>query len=148
MAAITQSIDISRPPEDVFSYVTDPSHLPEWQESALSVRREGDAPLAVGSRLVVTRRAAGREQAATTEVAELNPPRSWGFRGLDGPVRAIERGTIEPLDDGKRSRVTIALDFEAYGIGKLLLPLVVRPAARSQLPRNGQKLKALLERGA
>ena len=29
MAAIVESIEISRRPEDVFSYVTDPSHLPE-----------------------------------------------------------------------------------------------------------------------
>ena len=46
MAAIVESIDISRRPEDVFSYVTDPSHFPEWQDSVVSARREGDAPLA------------------------------------------------------------------------------------------------------
>src|SRR3954452_12238061 len=49
MAAIMESIDISRRPEDVFSYVTDPLRFSEWQESVVSVRREGDtrAPLAV-----------------------------------------------------------------------------------------------------
>ncbi len=31
MALIVESIEISRRPEDVFSYVTDPSRLPEWQ---------------------------------------------------------------------------------------------------------------------
>ena len=35
MAPIVESIEISRSPEDVFSYVTDPSHLPEWQGEAL-----------------------------------------------------------------------------------------------------------------
>ncbi len=148
MAAIVFSIDLSRRPEDVFSYVTDPSRLPEWQESVVSVRREGDAQLAVGSRAVVTRRVGRRELPTTAEVAALNPPRSWGTRGIDGPVRGIERGTIEPLDDGERSRVTIALDFEAHGIGKLLVPLIIRWQARRQLPRNEQKLKELLERGA
>lgn len=84
----------------------------------------------------------------TAEVAELKPPRSWGIRGVDGPVRGIVKGTIEPLDDGERSRVTIALQFEAHGIGKLLVPLVVRRQARSEMPRNEQKLKEVLERGA
>jgi len=37
MAPIVESIEISRSPEDVFPYVTDPSHLPEWQESVVSV---------------------------------------------------------------------------------------------------------------
>jgi uncharacterized protein YndB with AHSA1/START domain len=145
MTAIKESIDISRRPEDVFTYVTDSSHLPEWQESAVSVRPVGDAPLAVGSRVVVTRRVGRREFPMTMEVAELDPPRSWRFRGVDGPVRGHVKGTIEPLGDGERSRLTLSLDFEAHGIGKLLVPLVVRPHVRKEMPRNEQKLKGLLE---
>jgi uncharacterized protein YndB with AHSA1/START domain len=38
MAPIVSSIEISRRPEDVFTYLTNPSHLPDWQESAVSVR--------------------------------------------------------------------------------------------------------------
>ena len=148
MAPIVESIEISRRPEDVFSYVTDPSRVSEWQESVVSVRREGDAALAVGSRVVVTRRVGRRELAMTTELTELNPPSSWAVRGIDGPIRGIVEGTIEPLGDGDRSRVTIALDFEAHGIGKLLVPLVVRRQARTEMPRNQQKLKERLESGA
>jgi uncharacterized protein YndB with AHSA1/START domain len=148
MAPIVESIDISRRADDVFSYVTDPSHLPEWQESAVSVRREGDGPVAVGTKAVVTRRVGRRDRAMPVELSELNPPRSWAVRGTDGAVRGIVKGTIEPLDDGERSRVTIALDFEAHGIGKLLVPLVVRRQARAELPRNEQKLKERLESGS
>jgi hypothetical protein len=43
--------------------------------------------------------------------------------------------------------VTIALDFEGHGIGKLLIPLVVRRQARTEMPRNLQKLKERLESG-
>lgn len=147
MAPIVNSVEISRSPEDVFSYVTDPSRLPEWQESVVSVRREGDAPLTVGSRVVTTRRIGRREQAMTMELTELNRPSSWAVRGIDGPVRGIVRGTIEPLGDGERSRVTIELDFEGHGIGKLLVPLIVRRQARTEMPRNQQKLKERLETG-
>jgi hypothetical protein len=66
-------------------------------------------------------------------------------RGGGGPLIATAEGTIEPLADGERSRVTIALDFEAHGLGRLLLPLV-RRQARKQLPRNEQQLKEMLER--
>ena len=41
MAPIVSSIEIARPPEEVFSYVTDPSRLAEWQESVVSTRMEG-----------------------------------------------------------------------------------------------------------
>jgi uncharacterized protein YndB with AHSA1/START domain len=148
MAPIVESIEISRRPEEVFSYVTDPSRLPEWQESVVSVRREDDSPIAVGSKVVVTRRIGRREQPMTTELTELNPPRSWAVRGIDGPVRGNVKGTIEPLDDGARSRVTIELDLEGRGIGKLLVPLVVRRQAEKEVPRNQKRLKERLESGA
>ncbi|MET7619672.1 SRPBCC family protein [Streptomyces sp. NPDC005408] len=148
MSTIKESVDISRRPEDVYSYVTDPSHLTEWQESAVSVRPLGDAPMAVGSKMVVTRRIGRREFPMTMEVVELDPPRSWHMKGIDGPVRGDVHGTIEPLGDGDRSRLTLDLDFESHGMGKLLVPLVVRPHARKEMPKNEQKLKGLLESGA
>ena len=148
MAAIVASVEISRSPEDVFAYVTDPSHFPEWQESVVSVRRDRDAPPAVGSTAVVTRRVGRRRALVTEEITELQPPRRWAARGVDGPVRGIVDGTIAPLDHGNRSRVTIALDFEAHGIGRLLVALVIRPQARTQLPRNQDTLKRVLERQA
>src|SRR6266508_161688 len=148
MAPIISTVEISRSPEVVFAYVTDPSHLPEWQESVVGVKTDESAPAHGGSRAVVTRRVGRREMKMTAEIADLDPPRSWRVRGVDGPVRGNVRGTIEPLDDGARSRVTIELDFEGHGIGKLLVPLVVRRQAQKELPRNAQRLKERLESGA
>ncbi|MFC8275891.1 SRPBCC family protein [Streptomyces sp. NPDC057271] len=148
MSAIKESIDISRRPEEVFSYVTDPTHLPDWQESAVSVRPLGDIPLRVGSKVAVTRRMGRHEMVSTMQVIDMDPPRSWHLHGIDGPVRGDVQGRIEPIDDGTHSRLTISLDFEGYGKGKMLVPLVVRPHTRKELPRNEQNLKGILEAGA
>ncbi len=80
--------------------------------------------------------------------ARRAPGSRWAVRGIDGRVRAIVNGTVEPLDDAARSRVTIELDFEGRGIGKVLVPLVVRRQAQGELPRNLQNLKQRLEGGA
>jgi uncharacterized protein YndB with AHSA1/START domain len=146
VAVIVESIEIRRRPEDVFSYITDPSRLGEWQESVVSAHLEG-GPLGVGSRMIQTRRVDrfGYERTMTMEVTEHDPPRRWAFRGIDGPVRAIGKGTVEPLEDGARSRLTIELDFEGHGIGKLLVPLVARRRARNEVPRNQRRLKERLE---
>jgi uncharacterized protein YndB with AHSA1/START domain len=94
MAEIVESVEISRRPEDVFSYVADPSHHPEWIHNVVSAYREGDAPLAVGSRVLVTRRVGPWELRYTEEMAELNPPTSWANRGVGGiPVIAFASGT-------------------------------------------------------
>jgi hypothetical protein len=92
----------------------------------VSARPEGDAPSGLGSRAVVTRRAGPRTLTRIEQITELNPPSTWAVRGVGGPLVATAKGTIQPLADGERSRVTIVLDFEAHGIGKLLVPLLRR----------------------
>jgi hypothetical protein len=146
MTAVMESIEVSRRPEEVFWYAADPAHFPEWQNSVVSVRREDDAGLAVGSTAVVARKVGPRTMSSTEEIIELNPPKAWMVRAVGAGVTAIARGTIEPLEQGRRSRVTIALEFEPHGIGRLLVPLVVRRQARRQLPQNEQNLKKVLER--
>jgi hypothetical protein len=49
------------------------------------------------------------------------------------------------LRNGRRSRVTIELDFDGHGVGKLLVPLVVRREARKEMPANLLALKERLE---
>jgi uncharacterized protein YndB with AHSA1/START domain len=147
VAAIVHSVEISRRPEDVFAYVTDVRHWSDWQEGLVSARREGEGPMAVGSRAAMTRRIGGRERIVTTEMTDYSPPRAYGFRGIDGPIRPIGKGTVEPVGDGTRSRLTFELEFEGHGWGKLLLPLV-RRQARRDVPQGHDNLRRHLERGA
>ena len=144
MAPITTSTEIARPAGEVFAYVTDPSTMPEWQHSAVSGRM--DAPTTrVGSKCTTVRRIGGREREVTTEITEYDRPYRWADRGIDGPIRAIVTVTVEPLGDRSRSRLTIELDFTGHGIGKLLVPLIVRRQAAGEMPGNMRRLKQRLE---
>jgi hypothetical protein len=102
-------------------------------------------PTRVGSRCTTVRKIGGSEREVVTEITEYDPPRRWADRGISGPIRAIVEVTVEPLADSSRSRVTIELDFTGHGIGRLLVPLVVRRQAASEMPRNMQRLKQRLE---
>jgi uncharacterized protein YndB with AHSA1/START domain len=148
MAAIVSKVEIAGRADEVFSYVTDPSRFPEWQQGVVSGRMEGGGTHGVGARCITTRRIGGAERASTSEVTEINPPSRWAVRGLDGPIRAIVNVTVEPLNETARSRVTIEVDFEGHGIGKLLVPLVVRRQAEREMPQNLQKLKERIESAA
>jgi len=145
MAPIVHVVEIDRDPEEVFAYVTDPSRFTEWQAEVVSARAEDSGPLQEGSRLAMTRRMGGREQTMTAEYTEYDSPRSYAFRVLDGPVRALGKGSIEPLGDGDRTRFTMEIDFEGHGIGKLLVPLVVRRQAAKELAESHEDLKRMLE---
>lgn len=145
MTPISTSAEIARPPDEVFAYVTDPGRFAEWQAGVVDGRMEGEAPHGVGERCLSTRRIGGAERPVTSEITHLDPPRTWGVRGIDGPIRAIVDVTVEPLEDGRRSGLTITLDFTGRGIGKLLVPLVVRRQAKKEMPTNLQRLKQRLE---
>jgi hypothetical protein len=89
MAAIVESIEIARTPDDVFTYATDFSHFPDWQTRVLSARPEGNTPAVVGSKATVTRQAGPRTLTRSEEIIALNPPSSWTVRGTGGPITAI-----------------------------------------------------------
>jgi uncharacterized protein YndB with AHSA1/START domain len=146
MAPITTSTEIGRPVEDVFAYVTDPRTMPEWQQGA--VRGHMDGPTTrVGSRCTTVRKIGRREREVTTEITEYDPPHRWADRGIEGPIRAIVAVTVEPLAEGTGSRVSIELDFSGHGVGKLLVPLIVRRQAAGEMPENMRRLKQRLEAG-
>lgn len=143
---IVHTVEIARRPEEVFAYLTDDlSRHREWQTSVRQMRVEPAGPARRGSKVFITRRVGPRERTFTSEITEVTAPRTYAFRGIDGPVRAIGRDTIEPILDGTRSRVTSSLDFEGVGIGKLLIPFV-RRRARRELPVDYTRLKEHLEK--
>jgi uncharacterized protein YndB with AHSA1/START domain len=145
MAPIVSTIDIARPQEEVFAYVTDPTTFAEWQAGVVRGSMEGGKTPSVGSKCMMTRRIGGAERESTSKLIKLDPSTSWVVHGIDGPIRAIVDVTVEPLDAGAQSRVRIELDFEGHGIGKLLVPLVVRRQARTEMPANCARLKQQLE---
>jgi uncharacterized protein YndB with AHSA1/START domain len=146
MAVIRESIEIARRPEDVFAYLNDFSRHGEWQSNLVSARVETEGPVRVGTRVSETRRMGKRVQPVPIEITEHDPPRSFAFRGTEGPIRPVGRGTVEPVGDGSRSRFTIELELVGHGFGKLIAPLATSQA-RKDIPKNQQKLKELLESG-
>lgn len=140
MAPIVHSVEISRSPEVVSSALVDVARFHEWQESLVSARVLGEGPLGRGSRVSNLRRLGPITLSMDNEITDYDPPRSYAFRGLDGPVRVTGRGTLEPVGDGDRTRFTLELEFEGHGSGKLLLPLV-RLQARRELAASNVKLK-------
>jgi hypothetical protein len=146
MAPIVNSVEVDRPAPEVFAYATDPTRFHEWQSDVVEGRLEAAEAVAVGDRCLMTRRVGGSERASTSVVTLVDPPRTWGVRGIDGPIRAVVDVTVDPLTDS-RSRLTVAIDFTGHGIGKALVPTVVRGQARKEMPANLATLKARLEAG-
>jgi uncharacterized protein YndB with AHSA1/START domain len=150
MPPIVTSAEIDRPAAEVFAYATDPARFSEWQKGVVEGHMDGAAdgtqPPAAGAKCVTTRRIGGANRPSTSELVHIDPPASWGVRGIDGPIRAAVDVLVEPLS-GSRSRLTISVDFTGHGIGKILVPLMVRREARKEMPANMAALKQKMEAG-
>jgi carbon monoxide dehydrogenase subunit G len=147
MAPIVTSAEIGRPAAEVFAYATDPARFKEWQKGVVDGHMDspdGASAPVVGATCVTTRRIGGASRPSTSVLTHIDPPKAWGVRGTDGPIRAEVEVLVEPLA-ADRSRLTISVDFAGHGIGKILVPLMVRREARKEMPENMAALKQRVE---
>lgn len=127
MRPFTLEIDVDRPVEEVFAYLTDPSRLHEWQAGVVEVRHDG--PLRAGSRLVEVRKGPGGKRVEqTVEVAAWEPPRVFDLRILDGPIEVHGDHRLEGVDG--RTRITVTAHGRLPGLKRLLRPVLPRVLAR------------------
>ena len=143
MIDFTVETEIVRPPDEVFSYATDPANLATWQTNTLSAVAEGDGPIGVGTRVREVHRAPGGKQLASlVEVSEYEPDRAFALRIVEGSLPLDARMTFEPTELGTRLR------FRAHGrtIGAMRLaePLL-RRTLRRQFAGYCATLKRVLE---
>ncbi len=148
MPPIVTSAEIERPAAEVFACATDPARFSQWQKGVVDGHLDGPADASglprPGALCVTTRRIGGASRPVTSELAHIDPPRTWGVRGIDGPIRTTVDVLVEPVTDS-RSRLTISVNFTGHGIGKVLVPLMVRREARKEMPDNMAALKRLIE---
>jgi hypothetical protein len=148
MSPIVASTEVERSADEVFAYATDPARFGEWQKGVVEGHVDGptsgDGWPAPGARCLTTRRIGGADRQVVSEFSHVDPPKTWGVRGVDGPIRAAVDVVVEPITDS-RARLTISVDFAGHGIGKLLVPLFVRPEARREMPDNLAALKERME---
>jgi hypothetical protein len=135
MAPTIASTVVDRAAAEVFAYATDPTRFHEWQQGVIDGHLDQPGPAQVGTKCLTTRRIGGANRAVTAELTHI-----------DGPIRATVDVTVEPLSETS-SRLTIAVDFDGHGIGKLLVPLIIRRQAQKEMPANVEALKRRVEAG-
>jgi hypothetical protein len=115
---IVTSAEIERPAGETFAYATDPAWFSEWQKGVVDGHMDGPAD--------DTQPPAVGTKCATT-------------RRIGGANRSSTSELVP--------RLTISVDFTGRGIGKILVPLVVRRKARKEMPANMAMLKQRMEAG-
>ncbi len=138
-----ESVEIDRPPEEVFSYVANPENLPEWSNLVLEVRKDAEGQLQEGDRFSVVAKFLGRRFETPFEVSAHEPPRRHSDRSMGGPFEQEYIYTFEETAGGK-TRLTHVVEAEPGGFFRLVGPLLERAGSR-QFRADLQSLKDLLE---
>jgi uncharacterized protein YndB with AHSA1/START domain len=138
MATFRHEIFIKSPIEKVFATVADTGTHSRWQGGLLRSEGEGNQQR-VGARGVEVRRIFGRGARFPYEINVDGPPREWGFRALDGPVRPSAALTFNGQNDG----TLVKCELTIPGI----LGFLFGGALLAQQQKNYARLQELLETG-
>ena len=134
---------LPHPPERVFAVITDPTRRAEWQENTSDVQVEGPLPAAVGTRWTEEQKGVGHVEA---QVTGLEPGRMYAERGDSSSGTGRVTVTFAPDGDGA-TRITMEVELNLKGLKKAFEPAIA-PMVRSQMPKDLDRLGALLDREA
>jgi carbon monoxide dehydrogenase subunit G len=141
MATYEHTVEIGRPPEDVFDFLAEPANYPSWQPSLVEIRPHRRGKLRLGAEATEVRRFLGREMETTWTCVEHEPARRSAIETDDGPVPFRGTFVLEPGDGGTRFTWIVETRGAAARLGG---PLVAR-ATRRELEINARRLKQILE---
>lgn len=139
------TVEIDRPIAEVFAYLADGEHDPEFGPRVMTIEKSPAGPTAVGTVFRSTVKDAGMKTRREFRIKELATPTRIRWEELSkNLVTAAEGGyDLEATADGT-TKVRIFNVLEGHGIGKLLVGFAAG-AARKDAPAFGQRIKAAAE---
>jgi uncharacterized protein YndB with AHSA1/START domain len=144
---IYNSVDIDRPADQVFDYVTTPANWPRWHPSSLGVSAGADHTLKVGEQVTEDFDVAGHKGRALWTVAERDAPRRWA---IDGKVEGGGSGHVTYTLTGNGDKTRFEREF-VYPRPNLLFALLdeitIRRRIEAESAEAVRRLKFELEKG-
>ena len=126
-AVIDNTVDIARPPEAVFDYLSDLRNELQWNPDCVSVEKLTDGAVAVGTRF----RAKWKQgPAIEAECTLFERPRAWRYEN-GGPVRVVLTITLQATPTGG-TRMTSHGEWTPHGWFRLAFPVFIRVMRRAE----------------
>jgi carbon monoxide dehydrogenase subunit G len=118
----TLSFRLSKPPAEVFPYLSDLERAPEWVPDLVSVSKLTEGPLGIGTRYSEVVNLGAKMGTVHLEVTHYEPDRLFAHKGVGGPMEFTGRFTLEPQGDG--TLVTHTYAVQLNGMARLMAPLI------------------------
>jgi uncharacterized protein YndB with AHSA1/START domain len=130
-------VQIARPIEDVFAYVSNPGNFPRWNSAVYAVRETEP-----GSMYVIERELPSGRATNELRIVASEPPREFAIRTTSGPTpfSYVYRFST----DNGETVVRLGAEVELEGVATLLSQLAQRTVKRG-VDDNLASLKEILE---
>lgn len=142
---IYHAIDIARPPDVVFAFVTTPLNWAKYHPATRAVSTSADHSLAVGEQVLEEFEIAGRRGRALWTVIEREPARRWV---IDGAVEGGGSGrlTYRTLPQGEATRFEREFVYPRANLMFAILDVaVLRPKMTGDAEQALVRAKQILE---
>lgn len=140
MISFTNTVHINRSTADVYAYLSDLEHIPEWNWAITDTKKMTPGPVAVGTRYVQTR-SVPKPASETLEIVGLDPNLRIEINGVLAELPA--HVTYHLAEKGNGTELTNTIELEPKGALRLIAPAVGGRIKRA-VADNLNALKALL----
>ncbi len=141
MASFSHTVEIPRPPAEVFPWLLEQDKVPRWT-GHLERYEQLDGSLGAGSRVRQVLEVSGRTIDVELEITRYDPPRGAESRFETNGIKVLNGYTLQAAGAG--TRLTQSLEAKAGGLtAKLLLP-VVQPRLEQKLTEDLERLREVL----
>src|SRR5213080_3642786 len=100
MITTNVTVQIDRPVDEVFAFVTDPANFPRWAGALVKEsRRTSPGPIGVGTTFTQANMLMGRRFISEMRVVTYEPPHRFEYETTSGPIRFAGHYTFAPVGD-------------------------------------------------
>jgi serine O-acetyltransferase len=141
VASFSHTVEIPRPPDEVFPWLLEEDKVPRWT-SHLESYTALDGALTTGSRVRQVLEVSGRRIDVELELTEYDPPTGAETRFSTNGIEVINAYALEPAGAG--TRLTQSVDAKPSGLTARMLVPVIQPRLEEKLTQDLERLRVEL----
>ncbi len=142
MASFAHSVEVPRPPADVFPWLLDEEKVPQWTGHLTRYERVDGGELGAGSRVRQVLEVSGRTIDVELEVTAYQPPSGAQTRFSTHGIEVVSSYALEAAGAG--TRLTQTIEAKPSGLTARMLVPVLQPRLEEKLTQDLERLRETL----
>jgi carbon monoxide dehydrogenase subunit G len=142
VASFAHSVEIPRPPAEVFPWLLEEDKVPRWTGHLERYERLDGGPLGRGSKVRQVLDVSGRTIDVTLEVTGYEPPSGAQTRFSTNGIDVVSSYALEAAGAG--TRLTQSIEAKPGGLAARMLVPVIQPRLEKKLTEDLERLRTEL----